>query len=208
MADEKPVTARASISDCFSAATSASGPCPTARRMCWSRKITGICRKVDPLPRPETAKATRKPAKNDQKLPWATPEGSAKIATTRAPAMPTVALAWIAKPSHSRGPARTSVLKAVNFRSPKTGPMKVYRIRKVPPVMPGTAVSQNSCDVENPKPTSFSLTTVTDQTCHTTKPSIRAGTEIQRLRWATRRPVDCQKPSSSGRQSPMTAWAL
>ncbi|MFD3937990.1 hypothetical protein ACFWSF_15980 [Streptomyces sp. NPDC058611] len=67
------------------------------------------------------------------------------------------------------------------------------------------AVSQNSCDLENPKPTSFSLTTVTDQTCQTTKPSISAGIETQRLRWATLRPVDCQKPSCSGRQSPMVA---
>ncbi|MEU3469421.1 hypothetical protein ABZ716_16075 [Streptomyces sp. NPDC006687] len=104
MADEKPVTAPASLSDCFSAAAPASGPCPTARRLCGSRKITGICRKVDPWPRPEKAKATRKPAKNDQKLPWSPPEGSAK-----------------------------------------------------------------------------------------------------RFRWAARRPVDCQEPSSSGRQSPMRA---
>ncbi len=116
-----------------------------------------------------------------------------------------VPVSWSAKPSHNMGTTRMTVLNAVNFRSPKFGPMKVYRIRKVPPVRPGMAVSQNSCDLEKPKPTSFSLTTVTDQTCQTTKPSISAGTETQRLRRATVRPVDCQKSSSSGRQSPMVA---
>ncbi|MFD6878169.1 MULTISPECIES: hypothetical protein [unclassified Streptomyces] len=100
------------------------------------------------------------------------------------------------------------VLKAVNLRSPKIGPMKVYRIRKVPPVRPGMAVSQNSCDLEKAKPTSFSLTTVTDQTCQTTKPSISAGIDTHRFRWATLRPVDCQNPSSSGLQSPMVAPGL
>ncbi|MGW6979471.1 hypothetical protein ACWGE1_08500 [Streptomyces sp. NPDC054932] len=49
---------------------------------------------------------------------------------------------------------------------------------------------------------------MTDHTCQTTKPSISAGIETQRLRWATVRPVDCQKSSSSGRPSPMVAPGL
>ncbi|WP_327414465.1 hypothetical protein [Streptomyces sp. NBC_01233] len=63
------MTAPASIPDCLRAAACASGPWPSACHTCWSRKITGICRKVEPLPGAEKAKAARKPVKKAQKLP-------------------------------------------------------------------------------------------------------------------------------------------
>lgn len=63
------------------------------------------------------------------------------------------------------------------------------------------AVSQNSCEVEKPKPTSFRLVAVTDHTCQTTKATSSAGTAIHRLRAATFLPMDFQKSSFSGSQS-------
>ncbi|MEV7441425.1 hypothetical protein AB0O22_09780 [Streptomyces sp. NPDC091204] len=68
----------------------------------------------------------------------------------------------------------------------------------MPPVMPGTAVSQNSWDWLKPKPTSFRLVAVMLQTCQTTKATSRAGTAIHRLRVATLLPVERQKAGSSG----------
>ncbi|GHJ92691.1 hypothetical protein SNE510_22100 [Streptomyces sp. NE5-10] len=44
---------------------------------------------------------------------------------------------------------------------------------------------------------------MTDHTCQTTKATSSAGTAIHRLRWATFLPIDFQKSSFSGSQSPM-----
>ncbi len=74
-------------------------------------------------------------------------------------------------------------------------------MRSVAPESPGRAASQNSWSVVKLKPTSGSLATTTDHTCHTAKESRRAGIEIQRLRRAMRRPVLSQNAGSSGRQS-------
>ncbi len=108
------------IRDSFNAAACACGPFPSASRMCWSRKITGICRKVDPLPSPEKAKAARKPVRNAQKLPWSPSEGSAKITTASAAAMPAKdSMVTLAPPilSESRPPAH-------RMSAPTNGPIQ------------------------------------------------------------------------------------
>ncbi len=59
------------------------------------------------------------------------------------------------------------------------------------------AASQNNSSVVNLKPTAGSLATTTDHTIQITKASNSAGIEIQRLRVATRLPVDSQYLASS-----------
>ena len=106
-----------------------------------------------------------------------------------------------ATPIHRVGNSNRAVLNTVQLRPPKIGTTKEYSARKSAPDRPGSAASQNNWFGVNWKPTLGSLTTITLHTTQTAKASSRAGMDSHRLRLAMRRPVCCQKLSSSGRQS-------
>ena len=78
-------------------------------------------------------------------------------------------------------------------------------MRRVAPLRPGRAASQNNWSVENLKPTSGSFATTTDQTCQIAKDRNSDGIDSHRFFRATALPVFSQKLLSSGRQSCSTA---
>lgn len=197
MAEEKPVTAPASISDCFIAAACASAPRPSGLCLrlkmifCW---LKGAAATLRSFIRNQASSAMITSSGTQRNAPFWSQMSLFPFASCCGP---------------PAGAPSTAVVTTNGATSCTTLTPRLPRPPLRPLTLPfsrlGMAVSQNSWDFEKPKPTSFSLTTVTDQTCQTTKPSISAGMETQRLRWATARPVNCQKSSSSGRHSPMVA---
>src|SRR3954454_15400779 len=71
------------------------------------------------------------------------------------------------------------------------------------PIRFGRATSQNFWSTEYGKRVAGSATTTTLHRVHTENPMCSEKIEKIRLRRATRRPVDAQKPSSSGSQCVM-----
>ena len=78
-------------------------------------------------------------------------------------------------------------------------------MRKVAPIRPEMAVRVNMSAGLNGKPRFSICTVMMPHITHTAKPHSRFGMDIHKFRFAIALPLLCQKVSSSGRQSTMSA---
>ncbi len=134
------------------------------------------------------------------KLPPPIPESSAISWKTQSG----VALSCSAMPVPIAGIMSSAVVRKIVLRPPAMRMKKEAGMRSVAPARPAIEVSVNSCAWVNGKPRFSICTVMMPHISQTAKPFSRLGTEIHRLRFATRLPVVSQNALSSGRQSTMS----